>query len=508
MPLSVAGGIPVGIPGACQFTYKDLQDKYVDFAHPRAQVLLGDTPFDSVSTKMAVNDIHVEVTSGYEASVASFRLYDSYDPSTGKFFYEKVKKQVLMGNSVTVQLGYLDKLETVFVGFVSGVAFGFEPGGLPYIEINAMDIKGLMMGGSYATSLRATTYSAAVKEVLDRTGEGRLQQMKGITSSEIINTPDAGGATGVPGGAPTGGSSKSSPITMEMVSESDYEFVVRAAQRYNYEFFVDRGKVLFPPAKSDTSLLTKMGTRTGLRGFHIQYSITGVVGKIEARAMDPGKGEVITAKSSFNNTISTASKAKQLVGKGAKVYLDASITSKEEAEARVASLMEQMSYRLGSLEADCVGIPDLVPGRFIEVTGMGVPVDNQFYLTAVTHDFTSDGGYRTHIEGCAAQIKTSSASEAAGAAAGAAAAAGSAAGAAGAAAGAASTATEAAGAVGDAAAGAASTAATAAGIAALVGMGAATAAPLAAGIVGMAGGFGQDDQDGQQSQEGQEGQEE
>lgn len=500
MPLS--GAIPGGVPGTCQFTYKDLQDKYLDFAHPRARVLLGDKPFDSVSTGMAVNDIHVEVTSGYEASVASFRLFDSYDPSTGKFFYDKVKNQVMMGNSVTVQLGYLDKLETVFVGFVSGVAFGFEPGGLPYIEINAMDIKGLMMGGSYAASLKATTYSAAVKEVLDRTGEGRLQQMGGIKSSEISDTPDAGGAVGVPGGAP-GGSSKSSPITMEMVSESDYEFVVRAAKRYNYEFFVDRGKVLFRPAKSDTSLLTKMGTRTGLRGFHIQYSITGVVGKIEARAMDPGKGEVITANSSFNNTISTASKAKQLVGKGTKVYLDASITSKEEAEARVASLMEQMSYRLGSLEADCVGIPDLVPGRFIEVTGMGVPVDNQFYLTAVTHDFTSDGGYRTHIEGCAAQIKTSAAG-AAGAAAGAAGAANAAAGAANNAASVAGAAAGAAGTVGGAAATAAgSAAATAGGIAALVGMGAATAAPLAAGIVGMAGGFGQDDQEG-----GQQGQEE
>lgn len=491
MPLPGAGGIPGGIPGACQFTYKDLQDKYVDFAHPRARVVLGDTPFDSVSTKMAVNDIHVEVTSGYEASVASFRLYDSYDPSTGKFFYDKVKTQVMMGNSVTVQLGYLDKLETVFVGFISGVAFGFEPGGLPYIEINAMDIKGLMMGGSYANSLRATTYSAAVKEVLDRTGEGRLQQMGGITSSLISNTPDAGGASGVPGGASAGGgSSKSSPITMEMVSESDYEFVVRAAKRYNYEFFVDRGKVLFRPAKSDTSLLTKMGTRTGLRGFHIEYSITGVVGKIEARAMDPGKGEVITAKSSFNNTISTASKAKQLIGKGAKVYLDASITSKEEAEARVASLMEQMSYRLGSLEADCVGIPDLVPGRFIEVTGMGVPVDNQFYLTTVTHDFTSDGGYRTHIEGCAAQIKTSPA-------AGAGSAVGDAAGAAdnvaGAAANAANAAAGTAEAATGAAAGAASTAATAAGIAAMAGVAAAAAAPLVAGVVGMAGGFDQEE---------------
>lgn len=400
MALSGLSGLSglAGAAGASQLTYEQLQTKYTDFAHPRARVLLGDKVFDSAKTGMVLNDIHVEVTSGYEASVASFRLFDAYDPSTGKFFYDRVKRQVLLGNSVTIQLGYLDTLETVFVGFLSGVAFGFEPGGLPYIEVSAMDVKGLMMGGSYAASLKATTYSAAVKEILERTGEGRLQQLGGITETAISNTPDANGTPS--------GSARSSPITVEMVSESDYEFVVRAAKRYNYEFFVDRGKVLFRPAKSDASVLMALGSAAGLRGFRIEYSITGVVGKIEARAMDPGKGEVVSANRAFNNTISSAGKAKQLVGKGSKVYLDASITSKEEAEARVSSLMEQMSYRLGNLEGDCVGIPDLVPGRFIQVSGLGAPVDNQFYLTAVTHDFTSDGGFRTRIQGCAAQIKT------------------------------------------------------------------------------------------------------
>ena len=460
MPLPGAiGAVGGSVGGACQHTYEKLQEKYEDFAHPRARVLLGEDEFDSISAGMAVNDIHVELSSGYEASVASFRLFDSYDPTTGKFFYDKVKHQVMMGNSVTVQLGYLDRLETVFVGFISGVAFGFEPGDLPYIEISAMDVKGLMMGGSYASSLQAATYSAAVKEVLNRTGEGRLRSMGGVTAVEISDTPDA---LGIPG---AGGPPKSSPLSVEMVSESDYEFVVRAAKRYNYEFFVDRGKVLFRPAKSDASLLIKMGSRTGLRGFQIQYSITGVVGKIEARAMNPGKGEVISANSAFNNTLSTAGKAKQLVGKGTKVYLDASITSQDEAEARVASLMEKMSYRLGSLEADCVGMPELVPGRFMEVTGMGVPVDNQFYLTAVTHDFTSDGGFRTHITGCAAQIKTTPGS------------------------GSASVSSAGGGQTGRVANAVGGAAGRASAIAGAAGGAAAAAAPAASAIAGMAGGF-------------------
>ena len=408
MNLNTLGSALSGAAGV-GMTYQSLQNKYTDFSHPRARVLLGGEEFESTDGNIILSDIHVELTSGYEASVASFRLYDVFDPETGSFLYDKVKKQVLMGNSVTVLMGYLDTFETVFVGFISGVAFGFAVGDLPYIEVTAMDVKGIMMGGTYANQLTATTYSAAVKEVLARTGEGKLQQMGGITQPPAItNTPDAGGpGLGIAAGA--AGPRKSSPITVEMVSERDYEFVVRAAKRYNYEFFVDRGKVLFRPAKSDTSVLMQLGVRAGIQSFHIQYSITGVVGKIEARAMDPGSGKVISASSTFNNTISTAQKAKQLVGKGAKVYLDASITSKEEAQSRVDSLMEQMSYRLGSLEADCIGIPDLVPGRFIEVSGMGTPVDNQFYITNVTHDFTGENGFLTRIEGCAAKIRTAAA---------------------------------------------------------------------------------------------------
>lgn len=401
LPSSLGSAVS-GLTGASNLTYQSLQEKYLDFGHPRAMVKLGGEDFASEGGNIIVGDIRVEITSGYEASVATFRLYDVFDTSTGKFRYEKVKKQVMMGNSVTILMGYLNTVETVFVGFISGVAFGYEDGDLPYIEVSAMDVKGLMMGGSYAKQLTATTYGAAVKEILNRTGSGKLQQIGGITGISVSSTPDEGSPLGGAGmNAP-----KSSPITVEMVGESDYEFVVRAAKRYNYEFFVDRGSVIFRPMKNDTSVLMTLGVREGVRTFHIEYSLTSVVGEIEARAMDPGKGEVISANSKFNNTISTGSKAKQLMGKGTKVYVDASITSKEEAQARVASLMEQMSYRLGALEANCVGIPDLVPGRFIKLAGLGEPVDNQFYITSVTHSFSGENGFSTRIEGCANKVQT------------------------------------------------------------------------------------------------------
>lgn len=387
-------------PESRAFTYQSLREKYGNFSHPMAKVLLGQTAVGTDSG-LLVSDIHVEVTSGFEASEASFRIYGAFEQDTGKFLYDQVKKDVLLGNSVTVQMGYLDALETVFVGFVCGAAFGYEPGGAPYIEVTGMDVKGLMMGGTYANQLAAATYSGAVREILSRTGEGTLADMGILTAEpDIRATPDAESRAG-PAGAPP----KSGPATVEMVSESDYEFVVRAAKRYNFEFFVDRGRVLFRPAKCVPAVLTELGVRTGLRSFRIQYSLTGVVKNVEARAMDPGRGEAISARRNLGGRISAGKRADRLIGKSSRVCVDASITSAAEASARADALMERMSYRLGSLEAECVGMPDLVPGRFIEITGMGAPADNRFYLTSVIHDFTGEDGFTTRIEGCADSIR-------------------------------------------------------------------------------------------------------
>ena len=71
----------------------------------------------------------------------------------------------------------------------------------------------------------------------------------------------------------------------------------------------------------------------------------------------------------------------------------------------MASLKERMTYRLGSFEAECIGLPALSPGRFLDVTGMGAPADNSFYITSVRHEFDTERGFRTMLRGCAAEIK-------------------------------------------------------------------------------------------------------
>jgi hypothetical protein len=386
-----------GIPGMGGGTgFDTLKKKYSGFYYPQALIEFGGKEFKDKSGRIVINDINIELTSGYEASVASFRMYGVFRQETGAFAYEEIKKQVLLGNSLTIKLGYLNTFEPVFTGFVAGVNFVFTPGGLPYVEVTGMDVKGVMMSGSYAEQLVATSYGDAVREILRKTAYERLQDGAAITGISVSDTPDKESG---------GGKQGASAYTIEMASESDYEFVVKAARRFNFEFFTDRGKVYFRKAKSSSEDLPPLSIQDGLISFDIGYSITGIAETVEARSVDAGTGKIISSKLKFTNNLSTGNNAKKLIAKSRHVYIDPTIVSKQHADARAASLLETMSYRLGALNCECIGIPELQPGRFIAIKGLGAPADNRFYLTGVTHSISAEVGYRARLIGCADAVK-------------------------------------------------------------------------------------------------------
>ncbi|MCL2035966.1 MAG: hypothetical protein FWG83_01085 [Oscillospiraceae bacterium] len=376
-------------------SYKKFKGKYQGFEFPQTHVEVNGKPVSGKKKNTFIGEITVELTAGFEASVANFRIYGAYNQSNGEFNFSDVEKQAVLGVSLKIYLGYLGTLEPVFVGFVAGVSFGYDGIDPPYIEITGMDAKGVMMASCYANSLTAKSYGEAVSEILQRTAYEKMKSAKIIEDIAVTDTPDKKRG---------GGDDKASAETIEMVSESDYDFILKAAKKFNYDFFVDRGTVVFRKAKSATKSIMCLAIGQGVLTFDLEYSLTGMVQKIEVRSLDAGKGEVIQAGDTYSKDMSTESKAKALIDKSRKVYIDPSIHSEEQAKARVESLMEEMSYRLGRLECECIGIPEILPGNFIEIE-VGSPADNRFYITNVVHRISDDTGYRTKIIGKIDSIK-------------------------------------------------------------------------------------------------------
>ena len=421
-----------------EFEFEDLEKQYDHFGHPVVSIEINGQEFEENKYGMGVSDIRIELSAGFEASMASFVLYNVYDMVEGTFVFDRFKKYVLLGSSVVIYAGYGSSVREVFRGFIAKVNFIYEEDEVPGVMVTAMDIKGIMMTNNSSRQLKAKTYSGALKEIMASEPYISLSSEGVIKGTKISDTPDGqmnatggGGLMGAAGGLASGavesaggseitnaagaaggatgavGNSQqqsSEVYTVEMVGESDYEFFVRTAKRFNYDFFVLGGELIFRPAKSDTTPYMALGVKTGMRNINVEYDITGLYGKVEVRNVDPGKGKVISSSKKSTNKISQGSKAKGIVGKLEKVFIDPTASSKDEASYRANYLIEDMSYRFGTLEADLIGLPELVPGRFIEITGLGKDVENQFYLQEVIHTYSGAGDYITRIIGKAATI--------------------------------------------------------------------------------------------------------
>lgn len=392
------------------YTYKDLKSKYDGFRMPEMQVEVdGNKITEAKKIKVFVSDVVIDLSAGFEASQATFCLYNVFDQTTTSYNFDAIKKYVLLGSVVKLSLGYNKAGLTVFAGVITKVSFFYEEGDIPGIQVTAMDVKAVMMANNSVKQLTANTYSEAVKEIFNQSVYMNLKGDGAITELTIGATPDAGataalgGVTGgVGGGAAAGAAGNAANATdksIEMVGESDYEFVVKVAKKYNMDFFISAGQVVFRPAKTDTSVLIEISNEFSIQNMTVDYDITSQVGSVEVRGLDPGKAKVLSGKAKNSNKLSQGNKAKSIVSGNTYVYVDPTVSTTEEAQYRAKYIQEDRTYRYGTLELTMIGLPEVMPGRFIKLTGFGKAVENTFYVYAVRHTLDSEGHFRTKIIG-------------------------------------------------------------------------------------------------------------
>lgn len=375
--------------------YSDLRKKYGAFAYPVVTLQVGGKLFSENKHQLVLSSVEVDLSCSLEASAVTYKIYNVWNLEKGCYEFSYFKDYVQLGSAVTVSMGYNGAEEEIFVGFVAQTRFVSSDTDIHHVEVTAMDAKGLMMSGSYARQMSADNYGDAIREIFNQPLYQKMSAEEIYRSIQIEDTPDK-----------KNGNTDVTSYTVEMVSESDYEFIVRAAKRFRYEFFVDTGVILFRKAKQPAKeCLLEIGMEQGVLGYDLTYDITGLVKSVEVRGMDTAKAEMVSAVKNVSNKISTGNRAKALIGQTHRIVIDANAVSKEQAQYRADSLMEDISYRFGTLVCDCVGIPELKPGHFIRLTDLGGPCDNRFYITQVRHSMSSEDGYHTQLTAVAAALE-------------------------------------------------------------------------------------------------------
>lgn len=341
-------------------TYAKLVSQYGRFQVPAARLLVegrelpGNVGLEQVSATLSLEG----------ASAVSFTVAGAYERKNSGF-QKDVKSMLKLGARVELKLGYGSALTQVFQGYISGV--GVEFSDTPVLSITAMDVRRLMMEGTSREEVHVvTTYSAAFQEIMKR--------YSSLCPRLEVDATD------------------SNEITQIVQRTSDYEFVTaNLAKKANREFFVlgdtayfrERGKVKKP-------ILT-LTWGEGVVSFSRSSLYQNL--KITVIGFDPDNKQAVKAQ-----VTEKSEEAQKAVGAQHETVIP-DPDAREEAKARKRAEKEaqERKGRAQSGSVSCVGLPELVPGRFVSLKGLDSDLDLDYYIREVRHELNSDG-FSTTLE--------------------------------------------------------------------------------------------------------------
>lgn len=357
-------------PMTAIYQYEDLVKAYDNFLAPALEIYV-DNKKNNVLDKGKITVDNIQITlSAEEASGLSFQVVNAFDPVSSSI-KEDIKKSFLVGNVLEVALGYGSNLTNVFKGYVTEFRVSYQ--GPPVVSVTAVDVRKLLMENS---RLDYQHTGASYDDILQKL----LKNYKPLCNKLILNK-NASDKT-IP--QKTSGSSTSDSIEMTQ-NNSDYYFIKKdLCKAANKDFFVVGDQAFFiEPEEEKAFMELKWGE--SLISFQKASSYCNEQVKVFSSQDDKS---VNSASISLKTEETTSSPIEQQI---LKELEEVSGMSKQELTAYLEKIKKDKKKRNKSGSGTLLGLPEIVPGRYIKISGVDSDDAGTYYITEVTHSYGSDG---------------------------------------------------------------------------------------------------------------------
>jgi Phage protein D len=345
----------------------DLERKYRNFFAPAFDIQVDGQSF--TLKQIAVSMLKVETSIAAKSDSFQFRIENAYDAVARQFKW--IGSLIDVGKTITIEMGYTDKLETVFDGIITGISVDYPSEGQPSIVVQGMDRSFFMMRSAKSNLWLNKKISDVVKEI---GGKYSFQLQVDDTM-----TPKP---------------------TIEQFKTSDFHFLKKLASEINHFFFVIEQKLYFKkPSPSASPVVTLMYGKN-LRSYSANVDISDQVGQFIVRGSDPKTREPFQSTSQSVNKYGTNGRTGKDIMSALSsqsveiVYSDA--TAQAEAQTLANALLNERAMHLVNGEGECIGLPEMRAGRNIKLEGLGPKFNQTLLLSSVTH-VISNRGYMTQF---------------------------------------------------------------------------------------------------------------
>ena len=323
---------------------------------PRFALAVGEETLLETSARVVSLSVEASLDG---ASRFAATLAGRFDHADGRFT-DLDPSRFELGAEATVDLGFGETLERVFVGRVAGTRATFPADGAPTLEVSGYGPLYGMTRDSEAESWTERTDSEVAADVAgDYDFDATVVEETGVTRRRVVQN-----------------------------GQNDYRFLRGLAVRNGFECFGHLGTFYFRAPRGDADPALSLRYGEDLRSFAVERSDADDVAEVEVRHWDPkAKREVVGT-------------AERETDGEARRVLRRPVDSPEEADRLAEAELERLARGTVRARGEAVGLPDLVPGEPVAVTGIGEfggESGPTYYVRSVSHRFDASG-YRTTFE--------------------------------------------------------------------------------------------------------------
>ncbi len=346
------------------FSYDKLKAKYGGFCNPCCAVKAGGT--DVRTLGLFVTEMEIRQTIKDKAGACTFSLANGYDIVSGSF-KDVIVDFFPLGQTIEAGMGYTTPVY-MFKGFVTDVSFSFESGSPPSVRVTCTDIRSLMLQGNLNAMPPVASFPLMIPLIMMMYTS--ILNMK-IVYFDVWNI-----------------------LEDFRQNEDDFHYLYNYGLTRGYEFFVLGEHCYFRKKWLNTALLMHLKWGESIMGFNraTSYSSNKLSGALSG---------LLSFIPFFSNDVLTPQgyPHKMATPQMPQVQVD---TSEAKNTLDLVNIMATSLRNLGTGMASgtvkCVGIPEMIPGRFIRLTGLDKRFfDGDYYIEEVTHNFSSSG-YVTSFE--------------------------------------------------------------------------------------------------------------
>lgn len=186
-------------------------------------------------------------------------------------------------------------------------------------------------------------------------------------------------------------------------SKSDFQFLTERAKNIGYDFYVENKTLYFKKNENNSKTIINLSWKENLIDFNPRINSASVKAEIEVRGWSAKQKKEISAKKTLDTSllkevlsdqaikrIKSNSKNKQHKN------IDQLIRSQREAEIKADSLAKDNVNQILTASGNCIGMPLLKPGVYLEIQGLAERFNGEYYVKSSSHSFGS-GAYTTNF---------------------------------------------------------------------------------------------------------------